>query len=110
MVGRFNVREGAGDEDWSVWDNAANGTRGGRNGRHCIGCSFRHRLTTAISAGQGSIAYSAADPVSVSDRGLRNRFNDVALNATCVPIRPPRAVLVDSASQRDTDTRAVTQA
>jgi hypothetical protein len=27
-VGRFNVREGAGAEDWSVWDNAANGTRG----------------------------------------------------------------------------------
>jgi hypothetical protein len=28
MVGRFNVREGSGDEDWSVWDNAANGSRG----------------------------------------------------------------------------------
>src|SRR3954453_4318309 len=28
MVGRFNVREGAGDSDWSVWDNAANGSRG----------------------------------------------------------------------------------
>lgn len=28
MVGRFNVHEGAGAEDWSVWDNAANGTRG----------------------------------------------------------------------------------
>ena len=28
MVGRFNVHEGAGEEDWSVWDNASNGTRG----------------------------------------------------------------------------------
>ena len=28
MVGRFNVRSGDGDEDWTVWDNAANGHRG----------------------------------------------------------------------------------
>jgi len=28
MVGRFNVRSGTGDGDWSVWDNAANGNRG----------------------------------------------------------------------------------
>ncbi|MEJ1105688.1 MULTISPECIES: hypothetical protein [unclassified Kribbella] len=26
--GRFNVRSGDGDEDWLVWDNAANGNRG----------------------------------------------------------------------------------
>jgi hypothetical protein len=28
MVGRFNVRPGTGDNDWSIWDNAANGQRG----------------------------------------------------------------------------------
>ncbi|WP_041289265.1 hypothetical protein [Kribbella flavida] len=28
MVGRFIVRPGNGDNDWSVWDNAANGRRG----------------------------------------------------------------------------------
>ena len=28
MVGRFNVRSGAGDHDWSIWDNASNGQRG----------------------------------------------------------------------------------
>ena len=27
MVGRFNVRSGDGDEEWTVWDNAANGNR-----------------------------------------------------------------------------------
>ncbi len=28
MVGRFIVHEGAGGEDWSMWDKAANGARG----------------------------------------------------------------------------------
>ncbi|WP_344222326.1 hypothetical protein [Kribbella sancticallisti] len=28
MVGRFNVRPGTGEADWSIWDNAANGLRG----------------------------------------------------------------------------------
>lgn len=27
-MGRFNVRPGDGDSDWSIWDNAANGQRG----------------------------------------------------------------------------------
>lgn len=28
MVGRFNVRPGAGEQDWVIWDNGANGQRG----------------------------------------------------------------------------------
>jgi hypothetical protein len=28
MVGRFHVRSGSGDDDFVVWDNAANGNRG----------------------------------------------------------------------------------
>jgi hypothetical protein len=36
MVGRFNVRSGAGDHDWMAWDNALNGQRGSGYERNCI--------------------------------------------------------------------------
>jgi hypothetical protein len=43
MVGRFHVREGSGDEDRSVWDNAANGNRGA-----CLSEQAAHRLAADL--------------------------------------------------------------